>query len=46
MIDQITNFTQNKETKSFQESIEKSNFESFAAQFATGEKQDYLLTRS
>ena len=36
--DQITNFTQNKETKSVQESSEKSNFESFATQFATGEK--------
>ena len=38
IIDQITNFTQNKETKSVQESSEKSNFESFATQFATGEK--------
>ena len=38
IIDQVINFTQNKETKSVQESSEKSNFESFATQFATGEK--------
>eukprot|EP00794_Sanderia_malayensis_P002378 gene2378-2741_t len=38
IIDQITNFTKNKETESVQESAGKSNFESFATQFATGEK--------
>ena len=38
IIDQVINFTQNKETKSVQESSEKSNFESFATQFAMGEK--------
>ena len=46
IIDQVINFTQNKETKPVQESSEKSNSESFATQFATGEKQDHLLTRS